>query len=80
MVSFSFRNKIKTFQKRHGLINLSDSSSEEKARTLSSDSLLKHVRTLEKKGFICNEIRTVNNEAYNYGRLARITRVDTAVS
>ena len=35
-------------------------------------------RTLEKKCFICNEIRTVNNEAYNDGGLERITCEDTA--
>ena len=38
----SFRNKKKTFQKRHGLINLPESSSEESARTHMSDSPLKH--------------------------------------
>ena len=64
------------------LINLSDSSSEEKARTLSSDSPFKHttrsavgnVRTLEKKCFICNEIRIVDDETKNDGGVARITR------
>ena len=65
---------------------MSESSSEENTRTLSSDSPFKHatrsavgnVRTLEKKCFICNEIRTVDNEAYDDGGLARITRKDTA--
>ena len=81
----NFRNKIKTFQERYGLINLSESSSEENTRTLSSDSPFKHatwsavgnVRALEKKCFICNEIKTVDNEASNDGELARITREDT---
>ena len=60
----SFRNKIKTFQERYGLINLSKSSPEENARKPSSDSQFKHatrsavgnVRTLEKKCFTCNEV------------------------
>ena len=80
-----FRNKVKTFQERYGLINLSEGSIEENTRTVSSDSPSKHatrsaignVRTLEKKCFICNEIRTVDNEAYNGGGLARITCEDT---
>ena len=65
---------------------MSESSYEENARTLSSDSPFKHatrsavgkVRALEKKCFICNEIRTIDNEAYNNGELARMTREDTA--
>ena len=36
-----------------------------------------NVRTLKKKYFICNEIRTVNNEAFNGGELVRVTREDT---
>ena len=82
----SFRNNIRTFQERYGLINLSESSSEENTRTLSSDSPFKHAtrsavgiaRTLEKKCFTCNESRTVDNEAYNNGGLAKITCEDTA--
>ena len=77
---------MKIFQKRHWLINLSESSSEENTRALSSDSPFKHairsavgnVRTLEKKCFICNEIRTVDNEASNKGSIARVTREDIA--
>ena len=38
----SFRNKIKTFQEKHGIIDLCDSSPEENTRTLTSDSPLKH--------------------------------------
>ena len=38
----SFRNKIKTFQERYGLINLSEGSLEENTRTLSSDTPFKH--------------------------------------
>ena len=82
----SFRSKIKAFQKRHGLVNLPESSTEESTRTLSTDSPFKHAtrsvvgncRTLEKKCFICNEFRTVDNEVYNDGGLARIKREDTA--
>ena len=37
-----FRNKIKTFQEKHGIIDLCDSSPEENTRTLTSDSPLKH--------------------------------------
>ena len=37
-----FRNKIKTFQERYGLISLSESLSEENTRTLSSESPFKH--------------------------------------
>ena len=82
----NFRNKIKKFQERHGLINVGESSFEENAIPDSSESSIKHatrsvignVRTLEKKCFICNEIRPVDNEAYTNGGLARITREDTA--
>ena len=85
-VVLALETKKNTFQKRYGLINLSESSSEENTRTFSSDSLFKrptrsavrNVRTLEKRCFICNEVRTVDNEAYNDGGLARITREDTA--
>ena len=35
-----------------------------------------NIRTLKKKCFICNEIRTVNNEAFNGGGLVRVTRKD----
>ena len=82
----SFRNKIMTFEERYGLIILSESSSEENTSTLSSDSPFKHatlsaignVRTLEKKCFNCNEIKTIDNEAYNDRGLARITCEATA--
>ena len=77
---------IKTFKERYGFINWSENSFEENTGTLEFDSLVKHasrsvvgnVRTLEKKCFICNEITTICNEAYNDGGLARITREDTA--
>ena len=80
-VMFTNKYSIKTFQERHWLINLSESSSEENTGTLKFDSPPKHatrlvvenVRTLEKKCFICNEIRTVGNEAYKDGGVARIT-------
>ena len=63
---------------------MSESSSEKNTRTLSSKSPLKHatwsavgnVKTLEKKCWICNEIRTVDEEAYQDGGLARIRRED----
>ena len=82
----SLRNKIKTFEERYGLLNLSDSSPEENTKTFSSDSPFKHasrsavgnVRTLKNKRFICNEIRTADNEAYNYVGFVRITSEDTA--
>ena len=82
----SYRKKKKTFQERHGLINLSESSSEENVRTLSSvysleyatRSVVGNIRTLEKKFFNCNKIRSVDNEACNDGGLAEITREDTA--
>ena len=65
---------------------MSEISSEESTRTLSSDFLPKHatrsavenIRTLEKKCFIGNEIRTVKKKAYINGGLARITPEDTA--
>ena len=65
---------------------MSESSSEENTRAVSSDSPFKHairsavgnVRTLEKKCFICNEIRTIDNEASNDGGIARVTREDIA--
>ena len=65
---------------------MSESWSEKNTRTLSLKSPLKHaawsavgnVKTLEKKCWICNEIRTVDNEAYNDGGLARIRREDNA--
>ena len=62
---------------------MSESSSEENARTLSSVSPFKHatrstvgkVRALEKKCFICDEIRTIDNEAYNNGELASTDKI-----
>ena len=64
---------------------MSESSSEENVRTLSSvysleyatRSVVGNIRTLEKK-FNCNKIRSVDNEACNDGGLAEITREDTA--
>ena len=85
-VVLAIEKKIKTFQERHGLINLSGSSSEENTRTLSSvcsleyatRSVVGNIRTLERKFFNCNKIRSVDNEACNDGGLAEITREDTA--
>ena len=78
--------KKKDFSGKTWLINLSESSSEENVRTLSSvysleyatRSVVGDIRTLEKKFFNCNKIRSVDNEACNDGGLAEITREDTA--
>ena len=43
-----------------------------------SRSAVGNVRTLKNKRFICNEIRTADNEAYNYVGFVRITSEDTA--
>ena len=82
----SYRKKKKDFSGKTWLINLSESSSEENVRTLSSvysreyatRSVVGDIRTLEKKFFNCNKIRSVDNEACNDGGLAEITREDTA--
>ena len=76
----NFRNRIKTLQERYKIRYFSESSSVESAGSISFDSPLKNaprsadgnVKTLEKIFFPRSEIRTVDDEPYSNGALAKI--------
>ena len=84
-----FRNRIANFQERFGTIPSSESvsdetqsvnkeCSEESAVNYATSSMIGNVKTLEKRCFICNEIRIVDNNPYNEGGLQRCSRGPTA--
>ena len=76
----NFRNRIKTLQERYKIRYFSESSSVESAGSISFDPPLKNaprsadgnVKTLEKIFFSRSEIRTVDDEPYSNGALAKI--------
>ena len=80
----NFRTRVKTFQNSYGE-KLADTVEQSELTSIDGCSPVKHatrfvvdnVKTLERKCFICNEIRTSDDNPYNEGGLQRCNRGDT---